>query len=87
MKIYQTIFFRIFKYKSPVKIKSFKQIVSIPFRIASENNVKMIIQQTNEDMEIAAKLQYIEENELFPAPPETNKARLKSKIPTIAIMG
>jgi len=56
-------------------------------RIASKASIPLEIQTTNDDMIVEARLKYIEENELFPAPSETDPKKLKPKIPTISIMG
>ena len=51
------------------------------------SSIDIEIQNTTQELEIEKHLNRIENNDMFPAPPETDPKKLQSKIPTIAIMG
>ena len=67
--------------------KSYQPDPYILRKIAVNANIKCKIGTTTEEHEIMRQLEYIEQNELFPAKPETDETKLKPKRPTIAIMG
>ena len=56
-------------------------------RIAKDFFIDIKIQNTTEELEIERHLNRIEANDIFPAPIETNRKKMKNKIPTVAIMG
>ena len=48
---------------------------------------KIEVDTFDEEAEMERELNYILDNDLFPAPEETDKTKLSRKIPTVAIMG
>ncbi|CBY11820.1 unnamed protein product, partial [Oikopleura dioica] len=55
--------------------------------IAKEMGITIRINNVDLELEIEKELQLIQDNDLFPASPETNEKHLTNKIPCIAIMG
>ena len=48
---------------------------------------KIEVDTFDEEAEMERELNYILDNDLFPAPDETDRTKLSPKIPTVAIMG
>ena len=55
--------------------------------IAKEMGITIRINNVDLELQIEKELQFIQDNDLFPASPETNPKNLSVKIPCIAIMG
>jgi translation initiation factor IF-2 len=55
--------------------------------IAKEMGITIRINNLDLELEIEKELQFIQDNDLFPASPKTNEKNLGTKIPCIAIMG